>query len=238
MGLPPGEQRGGRCEARHQRGRAVHRRRVHGGFAGPRDRRAALPGPTVDGRRAAGPRGRCRVRRVPGAAEPGRAGVLRGLGCPGDRVRGRARGPGWRQRRRHRAALAHGTRPVPPPVVSGDERRLGRVLCGAYPPGSGNPNRRYARRWVSLVAHFDDPAAQTCHAEGPADADPPTEEEAVAMCRQILVLSSIGVTSAPDTATAAAPADTRRDVPALVFVAAGLVGLAAWAGRRRARPAA
>lgn len=124
------------------------------------------------------------------------------------------------------------------PSSAGTSDASGAFYAVAYPPGSGNPNRRYARRWVSLVAHFDDPAAQTCHAEGPADADPPTDEEAVAMCRQILVLSSIRVTSAPDTATAAAPADARGDVSALVFVAAGLLGLAAWAGRRRARPAA
>ena len=95
----------------------------------------------------------------------------------------------------------------------------------AYPPGSGDPNRRYDGKWVSVVAHFDDAAAQTCHAEGPADADPPSDEEAVAMCRQILVLSSVRVTSAPDSATV--PLGRPGPDPAVLLLAAGL-GLIAW----------
>jgi hypothetical protein len=113
---------------------------------------------------------------------------------------------------------------------------VGTPYVVAYPPGSGDPNHRYDGRWVSLQAHFDDPAAQACHAVGPADANPPSDAEAVAMCRQILVLSSIRVTSAPDTATLPF-APTWPSPAAGLLLVAGALGAVAWmlrpARRRR-----
>jgi hypothetical protein len=117
-----------------------------------------------------------------------------------------------------------------------DGAPVGPAYVVAYPPGSGDLNKRYDGRWVSVVAHFDDPAAQTCHAEGPADADPPTDEEAVAMCRQILVLSSIKPTRAPDTATLSFAPSEPLPTAALAF-AAGALGAMAWILRpSRRRP--
>src|SRR5690242_4197594 len=58
----------------------------------------------------------------------------------------------------------------------------------AMPPRFGDLNERYHHRWVAVTAHFDDPRALTCRAEGPADTNPPSKAQAVRMCRSILVL--------------------------------------------------
>lgn len=97
----------------------------------------------------------------------------------------------------------------------------------AIPPGLGDLQARYARHWVSLTAHFDDPAARTCRGHGPKDAGPPTLAEAISACRSIMVMSSIDTTWAPDTATLASRSSvppSGGDLRPAVLAAAALVG--------------
>ena len=105
----------------------------------------------------------------------------------------------------------------------------------ATAPKLGDLNERYARRWVVVTAHFDDPRARTCRGWG---VEPPTKNEADRVCRSIMVLSSISTTSAPDTATTSASGDTPAKVPAWLLAAAGLLGSVAWMSRLRRRPKA
>jgi hypothetical protein len=98
-------------------------------------------------------------------------------------------------------------------------------------PSAGDVQRRYARRWVTIRGHFDDPAAATCRASGPADVTP-SKTQAVAICRTMFVLTSIQASGMPDTATSPGPGPGRptadRDVSMLwltwlVALAIGLV---------------
>lgn len=73
-------------------------------------------------------------------------------------------------------------------------------------PSAGDLQRRYARRWVTIRGHFDDPTSASCTASGRKDATP-SRAQAVAICRTMFVLTSIHTSAVPDTATSAtAPA--------------------------------
>ncbi len=103
----------------------------------------------------------------------------------------------------------------------------------AIPPGLGDLNVHYARRWVVVTAHFDDRRARTCRGWG---VDHVGAKEAVRVCRSILVLSSVSLTSAPDTSTELVVAtEGVGDWPlrALMFGLAAGIGLLAWVRRRR-----
>jgi hypothetical protein len=104
----------------------------------------------------------------------------------------------------------------------------------ATAPKLGDLNERYARRWVVVTAHFDDPRARTCRGWG---VEPPTKKEAVRVCRSIMVLSSISTTSAPDTATTSGRGDAPGEVAPWLLAVAGLLGSVAWVGRPRRRSA-
>lgn len=112
------------------------------------------------------------------------------------------------------------------------------VYVIAIPPKLGDLNKRYAHRWVMVTAHFDDPRARTCHGWG---VDKPTRKESVRVCRSILVLSSVSLTSAPDTSTAgAAVSATTGGTPlALILALAWAIGGLTWARRfgRERQPA-
>jgi hypothetical protein len=119
--------------------------------------------------------------------------------------------------------------------------RSGRVndsYTVAVPPRFGDLQARFARRWVQLTAHFDDPAAQACRGYGPKDANPPTRRQAIAACRRIMVLSSISTTNAPETSIVgvrSSPDRSRDDGALLVLATAGLLGGLAWDRRRRTK---
>ncbi len=73
-------------------------------------------------------------------------------------------------------------------------------------PSAGDLQHRYARRWVTIRGHFDDPASASCVASG-ATGVTPSRAQAVAICRTMFVLTSIQTAGVPDTATSAkAPA--------------------------------
>lgn len=120
--------------------------------------------------------------------------------------------------------------------------RSGRVndfYTVAVPPRFGDLQARFARQWVQLTAHFDDPAAQACRGYGPRDANPPTRRQAIAACRRIMVLSAIRTTSPPETTTAGVPStpDRRGGEGTLVVLSmAAILGGLAWdRGRRTTR---
>jgi hypothetical protein len=102
----------------------------------------------------------------------------------------------------------------------------------ATAPKLGDLNERYARRWVVVTAHFDDPRAKGCRGWG---VEPPTKQESVRVCRGILVLSSISTTSAPDTATLSPPTDEAPEPSLPLLIAAGILGAVAFTARRRLR---
>ncbi|HET7472432.1 MAG TPA: hypothetical protein VFJ71_04845 [Candidatus Limnocylindrales bacterium] len=77
-------------------------------------------------------------------------------------------------------------------------------------PSAGDLQHQYARRWVTIRGHFDDPAAATCRATGPAGVTP-SRTQAVEICRTMFVLTSIRTPAAPDTATS--PPSTARSTP-------------------------
>lgn len=108
----------------------------------------------------------------------------------------------------------------------------------SVPPSFGRVEKRFQRSWVDVTAHVDDPAARTCHNVG-AKKLRLSKRESVALCRQVLVLSSIGPASGPQTDTATAqttanvthPGPPRPVWPVLLPGAA----LGAWLWLRRIR---
>lgn len=107
----------------------------------------------------------------------------------------------------------------------------------AIPPGLGDLNVHYARRWVVVTAHFDDRRARTCRGWG---VDHVSKKEALRACRSILVLSSVSLTSAPDTSTGpTAATEGVGDWPLRTspFGLAAGIGLLAWLRRRRSSSA-
>jgi hypothetical protein len=97
-------------------------------------------------------------------------------------------------------------------------------------PSLGNLQRRYARHWVTIRGHFDDPAAATCKASGPKGVTP-TRAQAIAICQTMFVVTSIRTSGAPDTATAA----TVATVPVLGSAVPWLIGLVWFVGGVLAR---
>jgi hypothetical protein len=124
----------------------------------------------------------------------------------------------------------------------------------AVPPGFGDLQTRYHRRWVMITAHFGDSRSQRCRADG-VPGETPSRREAIGICRSMLVLSSIepaGRVGAPDTATdgrvgsreepsgqttaAIGAAGTRPSGLAWLLLAPAVM-LGAWSGwRRTSRP--
>ena len=77
------------------------------------------------------------------------------------------------------------------------------------PPRFGKVENAFHGVWVDVTARFEDPLANRCRGYGPKG-DRPTRAEAVATCREYLVLTSIRAAAGPpDTAVAA-----DRPVPA------------------------
>lgn len=103
------------------------------------------------------------------------------------------------------------------------------------PPRFGKVEKTYHRVWVEVTARFEDPYADQCRGYGPKDVRP-TRAEAVAQCRDMLVLGSIEAAAGPpDTATASGLVPTGTPGwPWLLLGPAGLAG--AWAGWRRRSP--
>jgi hypothetical protein len=115
----------------------------------------------------------------------------------------------------------------------------GRFYGVVVPPRFGRVEKTYHRMWVEVTARFEDPYADRCR--GWAEIGKPmSRADAVAYCRDMLVLTAIRATSAPPPATSAAspvpPASSGAPLawwPVLVSAA----GLGAWLGWRRfARP--
>ena len=77
-------------------------------------------------------------------------------------------------------------------------------------PSAGDLQRQYARRWVTIRGQFDDRAAATCRASGPAGVTP-SKTQAIAICRTMFVLTSIRTSGMPDTATSPLPSHPTAD---------------------------
>ncbi len=108
------------------------------------------------------------------------------------------------------------------------------------PPRFGRVERAFHRVWVDVTARFSDPLASRCRGYGPRG-DRPPRPQAVASCRDTLVMTSIRVASGPpETAAAVDPrspeAPGATNAAWLLLALATAVGLAAgW--RRVRRPA-
>ena len=108
----------------------------------------------------------------------------------------------------------------------------------SVPPSFGRLEKRYQRSWVDVTAHVDDPAARTCHNVGPKDVRL-SKRESVALCRDVLVLSSIRQAGGPltDAATAPVPVNVTQPGPPRpawpVLLPAAFFG--AWLWLRRIR---
>lgn len=103
------------------------------------------------------------------------------------------------------------------------------------PPRLGSVERTYHREWVVVTASFESPLANRCRGFGP-EADRPTRAEAIATCRDQLVLTSVRVAAGlPDTdATIQAVRTGRSGLQWLLLAAAVLGVCAAW--RRHSVP--
>jgi len=112
----------------------------------------------------------------------------------------------------------------------------GRFYGVVAPPRFGRVEKAFHRVWVDVTARFEDPYADRCHGWA-AVGKPMSRADAVAICRDMLVLTSIRTaSSAPDTTTGASPSlPPGSGVPwawwAFLVPAAGL---GAWLGWRRA----
>ena len=127
-------------------------------------------------------------------------------------------------------SLFGSTREVAPGV--GDGPFVGIVVA----PGSGRVERTFQGRWVDVVARFEHPYAERCR--GWADVgEPLSKAEAVAICRDTLVLDSIRAATGPPTTDTAAPAAGGRSTPLVPLIPALLLAaaLGAWLGWRRSR---
>ena len=100
------------------------------------------------------------------------------------------------------------------------------------PPRFGRVENAFHGVWVDVTARFEDPLANRCRGYGPKG-DRPTRAEAIATCRESLVLTSIRVAAGPpDTAVAVVPVGpSAPGTPWLALVPAALLGV--WAGWRR-----
>lgn len=108
----------------------------------------------------------------------------------------------------------------------------------SVPPSFGRVEKRYQRSWVDLTAHVDDPAALSCHSVG-LKAARLSKRKSVALCREVLVLSSIREADGPppDTATGQGLARLARPEspePSWAILPAAAV-LGAWLWLRRIR---
>lgn len=72
-------------------------------------------------------------------------------------------------------------------------------------PTGADAQTRYARQWVSIRGHFDDPAAQSCKASG-VTGHTPSRRQAIAICRTMFVLTAIDPGGPPDTSAVGRPA--------------------------------
>jgi hypothetical protein len=102
----------------------------------------------------------------------------------------------------------------------------------AVPPRLGAVEQRYHRTWVIVTARFEHPLATRCRGYGPRD-DRPTRTEAVAACRDRLVLLSVTRFAGPPATDAVTGVDavTRRTPPpAVPAPAAPLLAIVALAG--------
>ena len=95
----------------------------------------------------------------------------------------------------HLVALWQDTPPAGDHACTSDEPYC-RVIFPHSAPGTG---LHFAplRRWVILTGHTDDPAAQRCHWEDPADAGGFDEAYAVEACREQFVVTEIDVVDSP-----------------------------------------
>jgi hypothetical protein len=75
------------------------------------------------------------------------------------------------------------------------------------------PFHPFREQWATVTAHFDDPAAQTCHYSAKPAGGGFTKADAVAECRAKLVVLSVGPDSNPATDTLAAVDDTPDRTP-------------------------
>jgi hypothetical protein len=124
----------------------------------------------------------------------------------------------------------------------------GHQMVAYVPPALGScgtdlsrcPFRWYWGRWATLSAHFDGPVAQTCrYAEHPSGTGF-TRQDAVAECREKLIILSVGpVVDLPATDAVAgtrAEADLPSTVPLwIAILALAVLLLASRASRRRSR---
>ncbi len=103
------------------------------------------------------------------------------------------------------------------------------------PPRFGRVEKTYHREWVVVTARFEDPLANRCRGYGPKG-DRPTRAEAIATCREYLVLTSIHAAAGlPDTGvTIQAVGTGRPGMPWQLLAAAVLGACAGW--RRHSRP--
>jgi hypothetical protein len=88
----------------------------------------------------------------------------------------------------------------------GTSRRVDGVVDGGFvmaavPPRLGNVQTRFANRWVLVTGRFGDSVARSCRAKG-APGETPSSTQVVAICRSVLVISSIDPLAAPQTTMA------------------------------------
>ncbi len=111
----------------------------------------------------------------------------------------------------------------------------------SVPPSFGRVENRYQRSWVDLTAHVDDPAARTCHNVGPKKLRL-SKRESVALCREVVVMSSIRPADGPLTDAAWAQASATAPKPEApqpawpLLLPAAVLG--AWLWQRRIRSGA
>ena len=88
------------------------------------------------------------------------------------------------------------------------------------------PFRWYYGRWVTVSAHFDGPVAQTCrYAPGHPHGAGFTSKEAVAECRQKLIVLSVGPVVAPPATDTAAVGHEDRDGRSMLLLWVGVFAL-------------
>ena len=97
---------------------------------------------------------------------------------------------------------------------------------------------RYQQEWVAITAHFDDPAARTCHATG---SNRPSRASLVRQCRSVLVIDTVRSLGSMDTATgpvADVGAGTQAidgDWRSTTLLVAAMLGAVVWIVRTRGR---
>jgi hypothetical protein len=119
-------------------------------------------------------------------------------------------------------------------TTTGPEAERAPLTSLAIRPGLGDLQAEHVGYWVTVTGHFDDPAAATCRAVGPAGATP-TRAQAVAICRSIFVVTGVTRAATPSTSTATPSGPANAGSEAWLAVAAALGFLAAlwYTGRAR-----